>query len=122
MLGMTRPHFPRAPQHLSCLCLLLCSLVVGTACDSSSSPVRVELPVANAYEGVLSPAQEREIGDALEAYVLANYRATVLVNSLVFADPVEQLLDLGMRRVHQAREVSVRAGDAVGDFYFVPRK
>ena len=67
--------------------LTLCVFCLS-GCDSgdASSEQTFNMPIQNEYPGLLTAAQEEEIAQTIELMNLLSYRATVLVNSTLFAD------------------------------------
>jgi hypothetical protein len=74
-------------MNLRLLAFLLASIGLTLAgCGSDSAPQTFSIPIENEYEGLLSDTQEEQIAQTIEQFNLASYRATVLLNSTLFAD------------------------------------
>ncbi len=61
------------------------TLVAGCSGDSDSD-VSFSISIEDRYSGLLDAAQETEIAETVELFNLMSYRATVLINSTLFAD------------------------------------
>ena len=76
-------------RSIASICIVL-TLLLGcfSGCDNNNGPgvVTETFPIQDQYPGMLTAAQEEEIAQTIELMNLMSYRATVLINSTLFAD------------------------------------
>ena len=68
------------------VCVLFAACLAGCDSENQTADQTFTLPIQNEYPGLLGAAQEEEIAQTIELMNLLGYRATVLINSTLFAD------------------------------------